>query len=79
MKRSVVAAGKARAQLTELLERVQDTQITISKRGKPIAVLMSFEACEEYDRLKSNQTRSRVGRALHHPDSNKRRLTTSDA
>lgn len=48
----IVPVSEARNRLSQWLERIREGPITITRRGKPVAVLASPE---EYDRLRQAQ------------------------
>ena len=59
MERSIPAA-EARTNFGALLDKVQREPLTISKKGRPVAVLMSMEEFEAHQRLKIEQLRREV-------------------
>lgn len=54
-----VSVAEAHDSLSDLLKRVRDHPVTITRRGKPVAVLVS---CEEYERLSRYQAYQEVVR-----------------
>ena len=63
MEKSIPAA-EAKTNFGALLERVQREPLTISKKGRPIAVLMSMDEFEIHQRLKIEQLRREVRAGL---------------
>ena len=59
MERSIPAA-EAKTNFGALLDKVQREPLTISKKGRPVAVLMSIEEFEAHQRLKIEQLRREV-------------------
>lgn len=59
-----VPAAKAKTNFGELLERVQREPVAISKKGRPVAVLMSVDEFEDHQRLKLEQLRREIGAGL---------------
>ena len=59
MERSIPAA-EAKTNFGALLEKVQREPLTISKKGRPVAVLMSMDEFETHQRLKLEQLRREV-------------------
>lgn len=57
-----IPAAEARTNFGSLLEKVQREPLTISKKGRPVAVLMSMDEFETHQRLKLEHLR-RVVRA----------------
>ena len=61
---NVIPAAEAKTNFGALLERVQREPITISKKGRPVAVLMSMEEFEANQQLKLEQLRREVKAGL---------------
>ena len=59
-----ISASEAKTKFGELLERVQREPLTISKKGRPVAVLMSMDEFETHQRLKLEQLRRAVRAGL---------------
>ena len=59
-----VSASQAKTNFGQLLERVQREPLTISKKGRPVAVLMSMDEFEIHQRLKLEQLRRTVRAGL---------------
>lgn len=55
-----ISASEAKTKFGQLLERVQREPLTISKKGRPVAVLMSMDEFETHQRLKLEQLRRAV-------------------
>ena len=55
-----VSASQAKTNFGQLLERVQREPLTITKKGRPVAVLMSMDEFETHQRLKLEQLRRAV-------------------
>ena len=63
MEKSIPAA-EAKANFDALIEKVQREPLTISKKGRPVAVLMSMDEFETHQRLKIEQLRREVRAGL---------------
>ena len=63
MEKSIPAA-EAKTNFGALLEKVQREPLTISKRGRSVAVLMSMDEFETHQRLKIEQLRREVQAGL---------------
>ena len=59
-----ISAAEAKTNFGALLERVQREPLTISRKGRPIAVLMSMDEFEIHQRLKIEQLRREVRAGL---------------
>ncbi len=59
-----ISASEAKTNFGQLLERVQREPLTISKKGRPVAVLMSIDEFETHQRLKLEQLRRAVRAGL---------------
>ena len=59
-----IPAAEAKTNFGALLEKVQREPLTISKKGRPVAVLMSMDAFEAHQRLKLEQLRREVRAGL---------------
>ena len=55
-----IPAAEAKTNFGALLEKVQREPLTISKKGRPVAVLMSMDEFETHQRLKLEQLRREV-------------------
>ena len=55
-----IPATEAKTNFGALLEKVQREPLTISKKGRPVAVLMSMDEFETHQRLKLEQLRREV-------------------
>lgn len=60
MMEKTIPAAEARTNFGTLLEKVQREPLTISKKGRPVAVLMSMDEFEAHQRLKIEQLRREV-------------------
>ena len=59
-----IPAAEAKTNFGALLEKVQREPLTISKNGRPVAVLMSMDEFETHQRLKVEQIRREVQAGL---------------
>ena len=59
-----IPASEAKTHFGALLEKVQREPLTISKKGRPVAVLMSIDEFETHQRLKLEQLRREVQAGL---------------
>ena len=59
-----IPAAEAKTNFGALLEKVQREPITISKKGRPVAVLMSMEEFETHQQLKLERLRREVQAGL---------------
>jgi len=59
-----VPAAEAKTNFGALLEKVQREPIAISKKGRPVAVLMSMEEFEMHQQLKLQRLRLEVQAGL---------------
>jgi len=59
-----VPAAEAKTNFGALLEKVQREPIAISKKGRPVAVLMSMEEFEMHQQLKLERLRREVQAGL---------------
>jgi prevent-host-death family protein len=59
-----MTAADAKTNFGVLLDKAQREPITISKNGRPVAVIMSVTAFEEQQRLKLEVLRQEVSRGL---------------
>ena len=59
-----IPATEAKTNFGALLETVQREPLTISKNGRPVAVLMSMDEFEAHQRLKLEQLRREVRAGL---------------
>ena len=59
-----IPATEAKTNFGALLEKVQREPLTISKKGRPVAVLMSMDEFETHQRLKLAQLRREVEAGL---------------
>ena len=59
-----ISAAEAKTNFGALLEKVQREPLTISRKGRPIAVLMSMDEFEIHRRLKIEQLRREVRAGL---------------
>ena len=59
-----IPAAQAKTNFGALLEKVQREPLMISKKGRPVAVLMSMDEFEAHQRLKLNQLRQEVQAGL---------------
>ncbi len=60
MANKAIPAAEAKTKFGELLEKAQREPLTISKKGRLVAVLMSMEEFETHQRLKLEQLRREV-------------------
>lgn len=61
-------AAEAKTHFGELLDRAQREPVTISKKGRPVAVMMSIHDYEEVQRLKLAHLRREVHAGLDELD-----------
>ena len=59
-----IPATEAKTNFGTLLEMVQREPLTISKKGRPVAVLISMDEFEAHQRLKLEQLRREVEAGL---------------
>jgi prevent-host-death family protein len=59
-----IAAADAKTNFGALLDKAQREPVTISKNGRPVAVVMSASAYEEQQRLKLELLRQEVRKGL---------------
>ena len=59
-----IPAAEAKTNFGALLEKVQREPFMISKKGRPVAVLMSMDEFETHQRLKLEQLRREVEAGL---------------
>ena len=59
-----IPAAEAKTKFGALLEKVQREPIAISKKGRPVAVLMSMEEFEMHQQLKLERLRLEVQAGL---------------
>lgn len=59
-----IAAAEAKTNFGALLDKAQRGPVTISKNGRPVAVLMSAEAFEEHQQAKLRVLRAEVEKGL---------------
>ena len=59
-----IPAAEAKTNFGALLEKVQREPLTILKKGRPVAVLMSMDEFETHQRLKLEQLRREVQAGL---------------
>ena len=59
-----IPAAEAKTHFGALLEKVQREPVTISKQGRPVAVLMSMDEYEAHQRLKLEHLRREVQAGL---------------
>ena len=64
MMEKAIPAAEAKTNFGALLEKVQREPLTISKKGRPVAVLMSMDEFEAHQRLKIEQLRREVQAGL---------------
>ena len=64
MMEKVIPATEAKTNFGALLEKAQREPLTISKKGRPVAVLMSMDEFETHQRLKLEQLRREVEAGL---------------
>ena len=64
MMTKAIPAAEAKTNFGALLEKVQREPLTISKKGRPVAVLMSMDEFEAHQRLKLEQLRREVRAGL---------------
>ena len=64
MMEKAIPAAEAKTNFGALLEKVQREPLTISKKGRPVAVLMSMDEFETHQRLKIEQLRRQVQAGL---------------
>jgi len=60
----VVPAAEAKSHFGALLEHAQREPVTIAKKGRPVAVLMSIEEFETHQALKIERLRREVREGL---------------
>ena len=59
-----IPAAEAKTNFGALLEKVQREPLMISKKGRPVAVLMSMDEFETHQRVKLDQLRREVQAGL---------------
>ena len=59
-----IPAAEAKTNFGALLEKVQREPLMISKKGRPVAVLMSMDEFETHQRMKLEQLRREVRAGL---------------
>ncbi len=59
-----IPAAEAKTNFGALLEKVQREPLMISKKGRPVAVLMSMDEFETHQRIKLEQLRREVRAGL---------------
>ena len=59
-----IPAAEAKTNFGALLEKVQREPLMISKKGRPVAVLMSMDEFEAHQRIKLEQLRREVQAGL---------------
>lgn len=64
MTTNAIPAAQAKTNFGALLEKVQREPLTISKKGRLVAVLMSMDEFETHQRLKLEQLRREVQAGL---------------
>ena len=64
MMEKAIPATEAKTNFGALLEKAQREPLTISKKGRPVAVLMSMDEFETHQRLKLEQLRREVEAGL---------------
>ena len=55
-----IPAGEAKNRFGVLMDRVQREAVTISKKGRPVAVVMPMQEYEEYQALKLERLRREI-------------------
>lgn len=70
MKRSQVSIAEAKRGLTQLIRQCQEdnTEIVLTKRGKPVAVLVPFKEYDRVRRLRALQEIHRLQELLKESD-----------
>ena len=66
-----IPATEAKLNFGALLEKVQREPLTISKKGRPVTVLMSMDEFKTHQRLKLDQLRREVQAGLADLDAGK--------
>ncbi len=61
---NAIPAAEAKTNFGALLEKVQREPLTISKNGRPVAVLMSMDEFDTHQRLKLERLRLEVQAGL---------------
>ena len=64
MMEKAIPAAEAKTTFGALLEKVQREPLTISKNGRPVAVLMSMDEFDTHQRLKLERLRREVQAGL---------------
>ena len=64
MMEKAIPAAEAKTNFGALLDKVQREPLTISKKGRPVAVLMSIDEFEAHQRLKLEKLRREVEAGL---------------
>ena len=64
MMEKAIPAAEAKTNFGALLDKVQREPLTISKKGRPVAVLMSMDEFETHQRLKLEKLRREVQTGL---------------
>ena len=62
--KNAIPAAEAKTNFGALLEKVQREPLTISKNGRPVAVLMSMDEFDTHQRLKLERLRLEVQAGL---------------
>ena len=66
-----VPAAQAKTNFGALLDSVQREPVTISKKGRPVAVMMSMEEYEEHEAMKLERLRREVRKGMNQLDEGK--------
>ena len=64
MMKQGIPAAEAKTNFGALLEKVQREPLMISKKGRPVAVLMSMDEFETHQRIRLEQLRGEVRAGL---------------
>lgn len=69
--RKIMPAAEAKTNFGALLDSAQREPVTISKKGRPVAVIMSMQEYEAHEALKLERLRLEIRKGLDQLDSGK--------
>lgn len=67
----IMPAAEAKTNFGALLDSAQREPVTISKKGRPVAVMMSMQEYEEHEALKLARLREEIRKGLNQLDRDK--------
>lgn len=67
----IMPAAEAKTNFGALLDSAQREPVTISKKGRPVAVMMSMQEYEEHEALKLEHLRGEIKKGLDQLDNGK--------